>query len=93
MMRRMLYYYVVPCYLTGVFLVAYLVVRLILGVFDLANPFWDAWDRWKRSFAALGILEYVILLAFIYYIVYYELSGAPEPTQKEGFWQILKSYF
>lgn len=93
MMRHMLYYYIVPFYLTGVFMAAYLVVRLILGVFDLANPFWDAWDRWKKAFSPLWVLEYVILGAFIYYIVYYELSGAPEPNQKESLWQVIKSYF
>ena len=75
----MLYYYVIPCYLTGVFLASYAVVRLMLVIFDLLNPFWDKWDVLHRRFWPTVYIEYAILGAFIYYIVIWELSGAADP--------------
>ena len=73
----MLYYYVVPLYLTGVFLGSYFLVRMLLGIFDFFNFFWDWWDEKKRDYPIMGWLEYIILAAFVYYIVLWELSGTP----------------
>ncbi|MBF0545538.1 MAG: hypothetical protein HQM08_13940 [Candidatus Riflebacteria bacterium] len=75
----MLYYYIIPFYLTGVFLISYTVVRVMLSIFDFFNFFWDWWDKKRRQFPWLFLLEIAIIGAFIYYIVYWELSGAPDP--------------
>jgi len=74
----MLYYYVIPAYLTGVFLVSYAIVRAMLTGFDLFNFFWDWWDRQRRAWPVMAWLEFVILGGLIYYIVYWELSGASD---------------
>ncbi len=71
----MFYYYAVPAYLTLLFLVCYWGVRLILRVFDAANPFWDQWDHWKTFVPFLGYVEFAILGAIVYYIVRVELQG------------------
>ncbi|RCK79288.1 MAG: hypothetical protein OZSIB_0159 [Candidatus Ozemobacter sibiricus] len=73
----MAYYYVVPFYLTAVFLVAYQVVSLMLRVFDFLNFFWDWWDTLRQRYPPVVLAEYAILIGFFYYIVKWELSGTP----------------
>ncbi|MBF0501608.1 MAG: hypothetical protein HQM09_15825 [Candidatus Riflebacteria bacterium] len=75
----MLYYYLIPSYLTGVFLASYTIVRLMLAIFDMLNPFWDRWDVLHRRFWPMVYIEWLILGAFVCYIVFWELSGAADP--------------
>lgn len=76
-MPRMFYYYIAPFYLTGVFLGSYLVVRVLLAMFDFFNFFWDWWDEKKRNLPFMLLFEIMILGGFVYYIVWWELSGTP----------------
>jgi len=73
----MIFYYIAPIYLTGIFLASYALVRFLLVIFDLLNFFWDWWDEKKHYFPVMGYAEFVILAAFVYYIVRWELSGTP----------------
>ncbi|NLI76570.1 MAG: hypothetical protein GX442_09020 [Candidatus Riflebacteria bacterium] len=75
--RAMAYYYVIPFYLTLVFLVSYQIVNLMLRGFDALNILWDGWDDLRRLFPPLIVGEYAILLGLVYYIVKWELSGTP----------------
>ena len=93
MMAAMAYYYFIPCYLTAVFLTSYGVVRLMLSVFDALNFFWDWWDRQRRAFPVMVILEWIILLGFVYYIVYWELSGAADPQSSPDFLHRILGWF
>jgi hypothetical protein len=71
----MAYYYIVPVFLTLVFIFSYLLVHLLLGFFDRLNFFWDWWDKLKKKIPALIVLEIAYFGAILYYIVYWELSG------------------
>ena len=73
----MFYYYLVPAFLTGVFLGSYALVRFLLEVFDWFNFFWDWWDERQKRYPVMLYLEYLILGAFVYYIIRWELSGTP----------------
>jgi len=75
--RTMTYYFVIPSFLTLVFVVSYLLVNLLLMAFDSLNFFWDWWDGLRRVFPALFVAEYAILGGFVYYIIKWELSGTP----------------
>jgi len=73
----MFYYYVIPTFLTLVFLASYWLVHVLLMIFDALNFFWDWWDSLKRGLPFLPIIEFLIIGGFIYYIVKWELSGTP----------------
>jgi len=69
------YYYIVPTFLTILFMFSYLLVHFMLGVFDRLNFFWDWWDDKRKAFPALIVVELAYFGAILYYIVYWELSG------------------
>ncbi|NLV94432.1 MAG: hypothetical protein GX031_07790 [Candidatus Riflebacteria bacterium] len=71
----MLYYYAIPFALTLLFAFAYLLVQIMLVLFDLLNPFWDYWDTIRKKYSILIGFEFIYFAAILYYIVYYELSG------------------
>jgi len=73
----MAYYYVIPFFLTLVFVASYWLVNILLWIFDRLNFFWDWWDDLRRSFGPVAYLEVVILVGFVIYIVKWELSGTP----------------
>lgn len=72
----MSYYYVVPAFLTVLFVFCCLFVRFMLAFFDRFNFFWDWWDSKRKAFPALIIVEIAYFGAILYYIVYCELSGS-----------------
>lgn len=72
----MLYYYAIPFALTVLFAFAYLLVQIMLMLFDLLNPFWDYWDTIHKKHSILIGFEFIYFAAILYYIVYYELSGS-----------------
>jgi hypothetical protein len=72
----MLYYYAIPFALTVLFAFAYLLVQIMLMLFDLLNPFWDYWDTIRKKHSILIGFEFIYFAAILYYIVYYELSGS-----------------
>ncbi|MCK9456679.1 MAG: hypothetical protein BWY02_00675 [bacterium ADurb.Bin157] len=72
----MLYYYAIPFALTLLFAFAYLLVQIMLVLFDLLNPFWDYWDTIRKKYSILIGFEFIYFAAILYYIVYYELSGS-----------------
>jgi hypothetical protein len=71
----MTYYYVVPTFLTALFIFSYLLVHFLLGVFDRLNLLWDWWDDIRKAHPWVIALELVYFGAILYYIVYWELSG------------------
>ncbi|GAB4278771.1 MAG: hypothetical protein Kow0029_22310 [Candidatus Rifleibacteriota bacterium] len=71
----MAYYYVVPSFLTGLFVFSYLLVHFLLAIFDRLNFFWDWWDDMRKAFPLLFLVELAYYGAILYYIVYWELSG------------------
>lgn len=72
----MLYYYAIPFALTLLFAFAYLLVQIMLVLFNLLNPFWDYWDTIRKKYSILIGFEFIYFAAILYYIVYYELSGS-----------------
>ncbi len=72
----MAYYYVVPCFLTAVFLASYWLVQALLWVFDFLNRFWDQWDEIRTAHPFVIYIEYAYLAGLVYYIVKWELSGS-----------------
>ena len=73
----MMYYYVIPAYLTGIFAVSYILVRIVLNAFDRLNVFWDLWDKWRKDYPFLAFVEVLFLGGMTYYIISRELSGSP----------------
>ena len=73
----MVLYYVIPAYLTAVFVAAYWVVQFLLVIFDVLNFFWDWWDAKRAVYPLMAYSEFFILGGFVYYIVKWELTGAP----------------
>ena len=71
----MFYYYVVPIILTVVFAFSYMLVHLLLALFDRLNFFWDFWDKQRKDYPFIIILEFIYFGLILYYIVYCELSG------------------
>lgn len=71
----MAYYYVIPIFLTLLFAFCYLLVHVMLGVFDRLNFFWDWCDDMRKAFSPLIGIEIAYFAAILYYIVYWELSG------------------
>jgi hypothetical protein len=69
------YYYVIPVFLTLLFTFCYLLVTVLMAVFDRLNFFWDWWDDKRRAFPFLIGVEFAYFAAILYYIVYWELSG------------------
>jgi hypothetical protein len=69
------YYYAVPTFLTLLFVFSYLLVHILLAIFDKLNFFWDWWDDMRKKFPALIAIEVAYYVAVLYYIVYWELSG------------------
>ncbi len=69
------YYYIVPTFLTVLFVFSYLLVHTLLAAFDRLNFFWDWWDDRRKAFPPLIIVEIIYFGAILYYIVYWELSG------------------
>ncbi|GEM_PF-792035 len=76
-MHRMALYYIIPAYLTAVFVAAYWIVQILLTVFDALNFFWDWWDAKRKVYPLMAYSEFFILGGFVYYIVKWELTGAP----------------
>lgn len=72
----MLYYLLVPAYLTALFFACYWGVRGILRLFDKVNFFWDWWDDKKQHWPSMGYIEFVVLGLIVWYIVRYELQGS-----------------
>lgn len=74
----MVYYYLIPCYLTLVFVLSYFAVCSMLFVFDCTNKFWDKWDDGhRRKPYFFGFIEIAILIAIVAYIIRNVLSGTP----------------
>ncbi len=71
----MSYYYIVPLILTLVFAFSYLLVHLLLALFDKLNFFWDWWDEVRKNYPIVIIFEFIYFGLILYYIVYCELSG------------------
>lgn len=71
----MFYYYIIPVILTIVFAFAYMLVQLVLALFDKLNFFWDWWDEQRKAYPFLIALEFIYFGLILYYIVYCELSG------------------
>ena len=71
----MFYYYIIPIILTIVFAFSYLLVHLLLALFDRLNFFWDWWDELRKDYPILIGLEFIYFGLILYYIVYCELSG------------------
>lgn len=71
----MFYYYIIPLILTVVFIFAYMLVQVLLALFDRLNFFWDWWDELRKQYPFLICLEFVYFGLILYYIVYCELSG------------------
>lgn len=72
----MTYYYVIPLFLTALFVFSYLLVHFMLAVFDRLNFFWDRWDSLRKRYPILIGAELAYFGAILYYIVYWELSGS-----------------
>ena len=71
----MFYYYIVPIILSVVFAFSYMLVHLLLALFDRLNFFWDFWDNLRKDFPFVIIIEFIYFGLILYYIVYCELSG------------------
>lgn len=71
----MFYYYIIPLVLTALFTFSYMLVHLLLALFDRLNFFWDWWDNIRKQYPIVICLEFIYFGLILYYIVYCELSG------------------